>query len=299
MSNITIFTAPKAFTDPHINIIQRNAIQSWTNLGPRAEVFLVGDEDGLKETAAEFGVRQLPDVVRNEKGTPLVSSIFSLARTAASHEFLIYLNADIILLPEVLEVIDEIQKLENDFLLVGRRWDLEIKQEIDFQTNWLADIEEELSEIGELHSVAAMDYFIFPRNLFQDIPNFAIGRAGWDNWMILHALQQPWPVIDITPANRIIHQNHDYSHLPNGVMHYDLEESFQNVALAGGMRTSHDLLDVPLVFQGGRISRKPLTVPRLLRKVERIVMPEEQQGWRWQLTRLLRRARRKISRSGD
>ena len=32
------------------------------------------------------------------------------------------------------------------------------------------------------------------------MPDFAIGRAGWDNWMIYHARQQGWPVIDGTPS---------------------------------------------------------------------------------------------------
>ena len=32
---ITIFTAPKPFTDPHIDVIQRNAIQSWLQPGGR------------------------------------------------------------------------------------------------------------------------------------------------------------------------------------------------------------------------------------------------------------------------
>ena len=295
MSNVTIFTAPKAFSDPHINIIQRNAILSWKALGTQAEVLLIGDEDGMKKVAADLNVRQLPDVKRNDKGTPLVSSIFSLAREAAAHEIMIYLNADILLLPEVLNVIDTIQDLEKDFLLVGRRWDLDLTKEIDFSDDWLANIDRQLNKVGRLRSVAAMDYFIFPRNLFQDIPNFAIGRAGWDNWMIYHAVQQPWPVIDITSSNRIVHQNHDYRHLPNGVVHYDLEESYQNVSLAGGIRASYDLLDVPYVFREGRISRKSVTLPRLLRKIERFVMPMEQRGWRWQLTRLLRKTRRKIS----
>ena len=34
MSFLTIFTAPKPFTDPHINLIQRNALRSWLALGP-------------------------------------------------------------------------------------------------------------------------------------------------------------------------------------------------------------------------------------------------------------------------
>jgi len=295
MSNITIFSAPKAFSDPHINIIQRNAIQSWKDLGPRAEVLLIGDEEGMKETAAELGVKQLPEVVRNDMGTPLVSSIFSLAREAAAHEILIYLNADILLLPECLEVIDLILRQREEFLLVGRRLDLDVKQEIDFSSDWLSDIERQLSQNGRLRAVTAMDYFIFPRHLFLEIPPFAIGRAGWDNWMIYYAVQQPWPVIDVTPSHRIVHQNHDYRHLPNGVIHYDLEESHQNVKLAGGMRTLYDLLDVALTFQDGRIQKKRLTIPRVLRKMERIVMPVEQTGWRWQLTRLLRKTRRRIS----
>jgi len=295
MSNITIFTAPKAFSHPHINIIQRNAIQSWKDLGPRVEVFLVGDEEGMKEAAADLGVRQLPDVIRNELGTPLVSSIFSLAREAASHEIMIYLNADIILLPECLDVVDTVQKLEKDFLLVGRRWNVDINHLIDFSGDWLMDVERQVKEKGELAQITAMDYFIFPRHFFSEIPPFAIGRAGWDNWMIYHSVQQPWPVIDITPFNRIIHQNHDYSHLPNGVIHYKLEESLQNVNLAGGMQTNYDLLDVTLTLQNGKIKRKKITLPRILRILERIVLPAEQIGWRWRVTLILRRMRQKIS----
>lgn len=295
MSTITIFTAPKAFTDPHINIIQRNAILSWKDLGPRAEVILIGDEEGMSEVASELDVRQLPDVARNEMGTPLVNSIFNLARDAASHQIMIYLNADIILLPNCLSIVDQICRLEKDFLLVGHRWDLDITEAMDFPKNWADPITERVNREGRKRAERAMDYFIFPRHLFQDIPPFAIGRAGWDNWMIYHATQQAWPVIDITPSHRVVHQNHDYRHLPDGKAHYDLEESHQNVALAGWTMATYDLLDVPLVFQAGKIKRKPITLPRVLRKLERTVMPEEQEGWRWQITRILRKMRRRIS----
>jgi len=131
--------------------------------------------------------------------------------------------------------------------------------------------------------------------LYQGIPPFAIGRAGWDNWMIYHGMREPWPVIDLTPSLQVVHQNHDYGHLPNGNAHYDLEESYQNVALSGGMVTLYDLLDVPLEYSKGQIRRKKLSLQRLLRKMERLVIPEEQSGWRWTLTRILRKTRRKIS----
>ncbi len=46
MSLITFFSAPKPFTDPHIAMIQRNAIKSWTLL-PDVEVILLGEETVL------------------------------------------------------------------------------------------------------------------------------------------------------------------------------------------------------------------------------------------------------------
>ncbi len=68
MAFLTIFTAPKPFTNPHINLIQRNAIQSWMQLED-VEVILIGDEPGIPEAAREFGVRNVPDVARDEKAS--------------------------------------------------------------------------------------------------------------------------------------------------------------------------------------------------------------------------------------
>ena len=84
----TIFSAPKPFLDPHIARIQRNAIASWLRLGEDVEILLVGDEPGLAEAGAEFGVRVLRDVERNEEGTPLISSMFRLTREDARYPLL-------------------------------------------------------------------------------------------------------------------------------------------------------------------------------------------------------------------
>src|SRR5512146_740614 len=96
MPELTLFTAPKPFTNPHIALIQRNAIQSWKQLGEEIEVILVGDERGLAEAARELGVCHLPQVQRNAQGTPLVSSIFELPRRVSNSPVLAYVNADII-----------------------------------------------------------------------------------------------------------------------------------------------------------------------------------------------------------
>ena len=90
MTFLTIFSAPKPFTDPHINMIQRNALQSWQHLSDDVEVILIGDEEGLADVANEYKMRHLPNVARNEWGTPLVSSIFGLAREASQSPLMSY-----------------------------------------------------------------------------------------------------------------------------------------------------------------------------------------------------------------
>jgi hypothetical protein len=194
-----------------------------------------------------------------------------------------------------MEVIQKIHQLKKEFLLVGRRWDLDITSEIAFDSDWSNEMKIRVEKEGKLQSPAAMDYFVFPKHLYQEIPPFAVGRAGWDNWMIYHGMQQLWPVIDVTPALIVIHQNHDYSHLPDGKPHFDLDESSHNVNLGGGYTKSYDLLDVKWEFKGGRIGKVQLTLSHLLRKIERFINPQKREGWRWELTRKLRKLRRKLS----
>lgn len=296
MPRVTLFTAPKPFTDPHIDLIQRNAIRSWMHLGDDVEILLIGDEEGLSEAASEFGLQHHPGVKRNPWGTPRVDSIFELARKATQSPILIYLNADIILLPNFINVVTLIDEMAERYLLVGQRWDLEVEEPLRFGEGWMDRVAYLSKNQGRLSAPTAMDYFVFPRELFKKIPPFAIGRAGWDNWMVYHAQKQGWPVIDITPSVSVVHQRHDYAHLPGGRPHYDLEESQQNVRLGGGFNKMYDLLDVDVHFVQGKISSKPLTVVRLLRKLERFLMPEEKTGWRWVLTRLVRRLRKRVMR---
>ena len=89
---------------------------------------------------------------------------------------------------------------------------------------------------GQLHRPAGSDFFLFPRTCYSDLPDFAVGRAGWDNWMICNAREHRWRVIDATPSVMIVHQNHDYGHLPGGLPHYTVPETDENIRLAGGER---------------------------------------------------------------
>ncbi len=297
MSLLTIFTAPKAFSDPHINTIQRNAIQSWRHLGPEVEVLLVGDEAGMAEVAAEYHLQQLPGVARNPAGTPLVKSIFELARQASSSPLLAYLNADIMLLPDFVAASRLVSHQMDKFLLIGQRWDLDVRSLLDFSPGWEQRLRSDVQLHGSLHLPAGSDYFLFPRSLFIEIPDFAIGRAGWDNWMIYYARQKGWPVVDGTPSIMVIHQEHDYRHLPGGRPHYELPESRHNEALAGGAANLYMVLDSDKQLRNGNITRPKLTLLRALRRSEVLLTPPsgERRGLRWSLARQARRTRRRLT----
>ena len=246
---ITLFTAPKPF-EGHIGLIQRNALGSWLALGPQVQVLLVGDEPGMEDVSRQLGVAHLKEVQRNEHGTPLVSSIFALARQAAAHPLLCYLNADILLLDDFLPAVQRVAERFTRFLIVGRRWDLDVRQPLDFGAGWQEALRARLRREGRLHPPAGSDYFIFPRDGFTHMPPFALGRAGWDNWMIYAARHQGWPVIDATGAISVVHQDHDYAHLPGGRPHYHLPESQRNVALAGGQEAIFTLQDATWRLSG-------------------------------------------------
>jgi hypothetical protein len=270
MAFITLFSAPKPFTVPHIATIQRNAIQSWIKLGAEVEVILVGEEVGMADTAREFGIKHLPDVARNlRQGTPLVSSIFASARENSQSPLLAYVNADILLLPDLLSAAKRMSELAEKFLLVGKRWDLDVQETLDFSEGWDARLHQRIQAQGKLHAPAGSDYFIFPRACFENIPDFAIGRAGWDNWMIYRARRKGWPAVDATASITVIHQQHDYAHLPGGQIHHHLPETDDNIRLAGGREiTRFSLLDVNRRFTAGRLIRRAWSWPVVRRVIE-------------------------------
>lgn len=268
-------------------MIQRNAIKSWTLL-PDVEVILLGEETGLAEAAHELGVKHLPNVARNDSGTPLISSMFQLAREQSASDLLCIINADMILLPDFVEAALESRSklLDNRqhtlsgtravglqrFVLLSQRWDLDITQPIEFTEGWQNRLRSTVHGQGQLHRPAGSDFFLFPKSCYTDIPNFAIGRAGWDNWMIYKARQQKWAVIDCTPSVMIVHQNHDYSHLPGGKSHYEHPDTDENIRLAGGQAAiRYTIIDSTHLLVGGKLARPKLSYLRFMRGVELVL----------------------------
>jgi len=250
-------------------MIQRNAIKSWTLL-PDIEVILLGEEIGLVETARELGVKHIPNVKCNNNGTPLISSMFQLARENSHSDLLCIINADMILMPDFIQAAKQVIKSKDKFVLLSQRWDLDVTQPIEFTEGWQNRLSSMVHGQGSLHRPAGSDFFLFPLSSYFDIPDFTIGRAGWDNWMIYKARKEKWSVIDCTPSVMIVHQNHDYSHLPGGKPHYEHPDTNENIRLAGGeANIRYTILDAThQLAAGGKLIRPKMSYLRFMRGVE-------------------------------
>jgi hypothetical protein len=293
MTFLTVFTAPKPFTNPHIATIQRNAIRSWMQLGAEVDVFMMGDEEGMAEFADEYQIQHFPDVKCSQEGTPYISSMFELARTESDAPYIAILNADIILMSDFVEGAKQVAAKEKEFLFLGRRWDLDVEEELEFLPGWDKALREEVNSRGTLHGPVGSDYFLVPRHLLNDMPDFTIGRSGWDNWTIFHAVGSGWSVVDVTHSAMIVHQNHDYSHLPGNKPPYDLPETKKNIQIAGGVKTMYTILEANQILVDGDLKSAPQSMPRLLHKLELMVTADDLQGPRKSLVRWLKRTRKK------
>jgi hypothetical protein len=232
---ITVFSTPKPFVRNGL-ASQYNAIGSWRVLHPDAQVILVGNEEGTAQAAKDLGVEHIAEVDQNRFGTPLVSAIFEKARQIAVHDIICYVNADIILTSGFTKAVNMVHQWASRFLIVGRRWNVDFTDVINFRNG---DWEQEAIRFARANGKSAtdwqIDFFVFPKSEYRDVPPFAIGRVRWDNWMIWRARATGIPVVNATALMPAIHQNHDYSHHPDGSRGvWEGPEAVENMELAGG-----------------------------------------------------------------
>jgi len=206
---LTIFTTAKPFRG-HIGVIQRNALQSWKALYPDIEIILLGDDEGAAEAAEKFGLRHEPFAERNERGTKRLDYLYTRAQAIATHKVLCYINCDIILMQDFRRAIERVRAAHREFLMVGRRWDIDIREPLAFDgPECAADLRTLAQRHGRKRTAEWIDYFAFTRGLYgPDIPPFAL-RVFWDNWLVWKALDAGKPVIDASPAVLAVHQNNE------------------------------------------------------------------------------------------
>jgi hypothetical protein len=248
---LTIFSMPKAFRG-HLGTIQRNALRSWMLLRPQPEVILFGNDQGTAEAAQDAGARHVPQVASNEHGTPLVSDLFRRAQSCSQSELLCYVNADILLPGEFSRAVEVTRNAFEKFLLVAKRVNVDVTEPLEFGQEWEAKLRAKKGAASGDYT--AIDVFVFPQGTYAKVPEFALGRLWFDQWLIKAAREQRLPVVDVSRVAAVLHQNHDYNHVPGGEEQvWRGAEAARNLALYGGVRHTHTLLDVTheLTPEGG------------------------------------------------
>ncbi len=255
---LTLFAIPKAF-EGHIGIIQRNAIKSWTLLKPRPEIILFGNESGTSEICKESHLRHISHVRQTACSTPLVNALFEDAQKLSDTDLMCYINSDIILMDDFISAIEKIPKPIDKFLLIARRWEVEIRELLNYdEEDWKAQLYKHAVTSGRRGG--GSDFFVFSKGLYKEIPPFSLGRGYWDPWLIWNARKGGVPVFDATNITNPIHQNHAYAFQKEGQNRFDSDpEVRRNFQLNGGWRyffqysiPTHRLLDsgvqkVPLI----------------------------------------------------
>jgi hypothetical protein len=253
---LSFFTVPKPFVG-HIGVIQENALRSWRAILPDAQIIVFGNEAGTAEISERIGLTHEKDIETNSYGTPLLDAVFRRAQQLARFPLACYVNTDIILPPGFAQLPADVSS--KPFLAVGSRWDMNITQPLDVsETGWFDRLQGEVEQRGSQHEPSGSDYFLFRGgDAVGDLLPFAVGRPGWDNWMIYHAYQLRVPIIDATRDWQVIHQNHDYAHVPDRREDsWEGPEADENRALLGDHAHPFTLHHATHRLQDGRVRRR-------------------------------------------
>ena len=204
---ITFFTTCKDFARA-----EHNAINSWLALNKLTEVLVFTEGKQLVSCIDPKRITYKHISGKHPTGLPLLNALFEEASKGSKFDILCYCNSDIILLPDFLERIKPVLKLNYPFLAVSQRIDVHIGTDMDLTNEeCVVQLKQVMVSEGKIHPPLGSDVFVFPKFQYsqQTMPPLVVGRPGWDNWMLYDARKRFNKLINFTgdyPA--IVHQDH-------------------------------------------------------------------------------------------
>ena len=234
---ITLFTTFKNLESK--TVAYRNTIRNWGLLAPsvRPVLYYTFGEDYLTEFARMNGwaVYRCPKV--SNSGVPVLRSMYLHAQAINNTTpFYGYANSDILFDRKLVATLEVLKDLSGDrskhILVIGRRTNYRIRYNQEIYD--LASVSRYASA-GSLFSNNAQDYFIYSHSGFpwESIPDFVVGRVGYDNWLVATAIRRNLTVVDATESVTALHQTgSDGNHAGRDLKRLG-DEKFVNYRLAG------------------------------------------------------------------
>ena len=207
-SVLTLFTTFRD-SDARRNI-HNTTLRNWASLRPALlPVLFLSPDTGLSwpRLASQLGWR-VEEAPRLKSGVPVLKSMFQLVLEKYPSPFVGFANADNIFGPSLLHTLNELGTNNESLvhsrmsLVVGRRRNLleDKVRDMDTSSQFVDRVGPRLRTFREV----AQDYFIVSSRsgyCWKSVPDFVIGRVGFDNWLVVKA--QMWNISLIDATNTI------------------------------------------------------------------------------------------------
>ena len=270
---ITLFTTFQYYKDKIA--YYRNTIRIWGQLVPfvRPVLYYVHGENYLAEFARKHGwsVYKCPRVSRGNM--PVLRSMFLHAQTInETTPFYGYANGDILFDSNLVTTLEAVNHARNRFkqiFVIGQRIDYNFTRNQELRNLSTVSL---LASAGKLHPSNAQDYFITTHSGFpwESIPDFVVGRVGYDNWLVATAINRNFSVIDVTATVTALHQTGRDGNAAGRNVKRDFDEKHINYHLAGKFDYSDGITTL-----SNYITLKPDSKVYIIKRPFRLIFPKK------------------------
>ena len=195
-TSITLFTIPQDFEEEY-DLIQRNAIKSWTLFNPEPDIFLLGNAPGIASIANELGLYYIPNIDQNSS----ISDIAKWLDRLVNNTILVYVNPCVILTEGLTQTIQEIYNTQDHFFLTGQYRTIQTKEAIDFNDNqWQHQLRVMADKRGMPQRQLQDIYLVFTKQLLKQL--FVLDHNveyTWEQQLFYAAVRKYYPIIDGSP----------------------------------------------------------------------------------------------------
>lgn len=212
--NIIFVTIPRSFKAPFL-IPQENCLNAIKKYNHNSQIILYSDDDGVDDYAKRHGYI-IPKNIKKIGHLPLVNEAISFAAEKFPNYKICFINSDILVLNSLTDILQLIKnKNVCEYLLVCRRTEVIVNTLLTYDE--FNDVINNHKKNNKPGRDTAMDFFLFDSRIVKKInmPDFPVGRPGWDNWLAARARILNIPLIDISDVIIIAHQDHVQMHDKN------------------------------------------------------------------------------------
>ena len=227
--------------------MNHNTLRFWASLRPALQPVLFytpQDDVTFLQKARDLGWLTF-EVPRLRHNVPVVKDMFMFVRdqVATRSVFFGYANSDIVFTSRLLDILKYFSKYswtdsknadDKKVMLFGNRHDVFVEDLNPFTSPVSEKSVKESKVTLKKGNIFAMDYFIMTHDTFpfENLPDFVVGKAGWDSYMLIMALDLNLRSVDCSQAMTALHQVTSFDTLDRGwladnpCMNRDLVEPF-------------------------------------------------------------------------